>query len=153
VRALEFAHGVAAWIATALLLFAAASRFAPRALAPLHRRASVVGLLATVVITVAAALGLALDGAYQNELRQRLFIEAPRLGWLFERKHHVAVVAVLLAWCAGAAVALRARRSDDGEAFDANLERIARRGYVAAFAFAAFAAIASVIVARVVRFR
>jgi hypothetical protein len=52
--------------------------------------------------TLAAGIGVWLYGPYREKLRQSIFISAPRVGYLFERKEHLAFAAVLLGW-AGAA--------------------------------------------------
>ena len=60
-------------------------------------------------------------------MKQPLFVHAPAVGYLFERKEHLAFGAVLLAW-AGAAAYMGALRADE-----------ALRLPLRAFAFRAFA--------------
>ena len=64
---------------------------------------------------------------YRAQLKQRLFVTVPTVGWLFERKEHLAVTAVALAW---AGLALHLSRGDDPTA-DARA-RAAHLAYVAA---------------------
>lgn len=136
------AHAVAAWLATAAL--AAALLLVLRA-----RRArltAAVSAAAALLITIAAGLGVLLDAPYRARLRQRLFVSAPDLGWLFERKEHVAFAAVVLAWCALAALA-SGRLARDPER-KGDLDRAARLAAVAAVALALAASVMAAIVAR-----
>lgn len=57
-------------------------------------------------------MGLLLHMPFQSRLRQKLFIKAAAVGWMFERKEHAAFGAVLLSWCAVGA--LWAARSCEG---------------------------------------
>jgi hypothetical protein len=49
------------------------------------------------------ALGTVLYPPYRNTLKQRLFVQTPTIGWMFERKEHLAVGAIALAWVGCAA--------------------------------------------------
>ncbi len=141
-RSVERLHAVVAWAATAALV-AALWMFAR---AP-RRAAQVAGAVAVGLVVAAGGLGLALHDPYRARLRQRLFVEAPSLGWLFERKQSLAFAAVLLAVCALAATVRRARGSADaGETRD--LARSAALAWAAAAVLALAASVASAIVAR-----
>lgn len=144
---LERAHGLVAWSATVGLI-AAAALAVRRGRA---RAASRVAALAAILLTAAAALGLWIHPAYDAHLRQRLFIRSAQLGWMFERKHHLAVVAVLLTWSAlfslFAASPLRA--SDPARS---ELARATTVGLVASAALALTASVLGALVARVAHF-
>lgn len=159
-RAIARAHGIAAAVATAALIMALGLLFFEQRSG--RRRAFAVGAVAVASITLAGALGLLLDDAYRSRLRQRLFVEAPALGWLFERKQHLAFGAILLGWsglCSlGAAWLLATGPSQSGAdrarraALSSELARAAKVGWAAA-AILAFAALAaSVRVAQHTRF-
>jgi hypothetical protein len=60
-------------------------------------------VLATGLATLVGALGAVLYPPYRNNLKQRLFVHAPTIGWMFERKEHLAVGAIALAWVGCAA--------------------------------------------------
>jgi hypothetical protein len=139
-RSLERLHGIAAWGATAAVI-AAAGLFARGARS---RRAA--GVVAAVLAAFAAGLGLALHDPYRAHLRQRLFVEAPRLGWLFEQKLHAAFAAVLLSLCA-LALTLRLGRGPAAGDGARDLHRAAVLGWAAAAALALGASIASTLVA------
>lgn len=47
-------------------------------------------------------MGVSLYGPYREKLRQSIFISAPRVGYLFERKEHLAFAAVVLGWVGAA---------------------------------------------------
>jgi hypothetical protein len=147
-RALELAHGVVAWLALAALVAAAILALRRSD----GRRALVAVAIATLLVTVAAALGFALHADFDARLRQHLFIRSATLGWMFERKQHFAVVAVLLAWSGALAeLARRAFPREKAQGRDA-LARTVGRSFVAAAGLAAFAAVVGAVVARVARF-
>ena len=90
-------------------------------------------------MTVAAAGGLFVYPEYRARIKQSIFQTAPRLGWTFERKEHLAFGAVLLAWVGALAyVASWGSRSDGPLA--ATLGRASRRSFACASALAAMAA-------------
>jgi len=141
-RTVERLHAVAAWAATAALVGAVwMSARAQR------RAAQVAGAVAVGLVVVAGGLGLALHDPYRARLRQRLFVEAPSLGWLFERKQSLAFAAVLLAVCALAATVRRARGSGD-PVEERDLARSAALAWSAAAVLALAASVASAVVAR-----
>ena len=54
--------------------------------------------VATALVTGVGAAGVYLYGEYRERLKQGIFIKAPTIGWLFERKEHLAFGAIVLAW-------------------------------------------------------
>lgn len=126
-RALERLHGHAGWLGVALLVH-------PAILLRRQRRAGLAVGLATGAITAVAALGLYLYVEYRTRLKRMIFTEAPDVGFLFERKEHLAFGAVLLAW-AGCAAYFGAARAEPKLA--ETLRTIAFRAFVAAAALSA----------------
>jgi hypothetical protein len=61
--------------------------------------------LAVGMPTLAAALGIAMYPSYRERLRQPIFASSLAVGYLFERKEHLAFGAVMLAWAGGIAYA------------------------------------------------
>lgn len=161
-RKLSSAHGVLAWIGVAALALAAwlVARRSPGG--PARALTLAVAAAATSLLSITGALGFLLHAPYQSRLRQRIFLQSPAMGWLFERKEHLAFGSLGLAWCALAAIlALRARarrrrplvtppsaspERPDPVAFE--LRRAALWAYAASALLAAAAAIASALVAR-----
>jgi len=148
-------HAITAWVATAALLAM------PWALTRgwSHRRLMLgLGAGALVCVTLTGALGLLLEGPYRSRLKQRLFAEAPTMGWLFERKEHFAFGAILLVWSGlatlGAAwlLTVRAQRQGAAQPLADELVRGAKTAWTAASIFALAASIAATIVARHVHF-
>ena len=142
-RALERLHAVIAWLATAGLLWAA--------WASVRRRLPAGGAAAAAALVVLAGLlGAALEEGFRARVRHKLFLAAPALGWLFERKVHVAFGAVLLGVAAWALTA--ALRRIEPRADEADVARELRRGaaiaWTAAAVLALLASVASAIVAR-----
>lgn len=136
-------HGHLGWLAAAALVHPAiVLRPAPGAAA--QRRAHLAVGLATALVTVASALGAWLYGPYRESVRRLVFLEAPALGLLFERKEHLAFGAVMLAWAGAAAYAAALRPSPASVA----LRRTAHRAFVgAALLAAAVAAMGTVVAA------
>ena len=135
-------HAVVAWIATAALGLAL-----PWVI--LRRRGRITSAIlaaAALGITIAGGLGVLLEAAYRAQIRQRLFVRSPALGWLFERKEHLAFGAILLAWCALTAAAAARVTREPARASD--LDRAARLAGIAAAALALAASVMSAIVAR-----
>jgi hypothetical protein len=139
-RSLESAHAIVAWLATAALV-ATASLVTLRAGA---RRVWIAAGAAVALVITASGLGLALHDPYRARLRQRLFVQAPALGWLFERKLSAAFAATLLA--VGGLALLAGLARDERAARE--LRRSALLAWSAAAALSVFASIASAIVAR-----
>lgn len=128
VRTIAHAHGHLGWLSAALLAHPAI------VLRDRARRAHLAVGLATSLVTVAAAMGTWLYGAYRERLKQSLFQTAPFVGLLMERKEHLAFGAVVLAW-AGAAAYFAAPRA-----------RGETRGLLRTLAFRAFCASAALAV-------
>lgn len=138
-RALERIHGhlgfltVAALFHPAILLWRRPTR-----------RVRLAAAIATGLTTVTAAMGMWLYPTYRVELKQDIFIHAPAVGWMFERKEHLAAGALALAWV-GLATHLASQRAT-GETRE-RLGRTAWAAYLAAAAMAAFVAAVGVWVA------
>lgn len=142
-RSVERLHAVAAWAATAALV---ATAWLCTRSGPVRRTARAVGAAAAVLVLAAGALGVTLHDPYRSRLRQRLFLDAPRLGWLFERKQHAAFAAILFAVSALATL-LRLGRGGSAEE-DRHLRRSAVLAWTASAALALAASVASAVVAR-----
>jgi len=120
-------HGHAGWLAAAALLHPALL------LRRADRRAHLSVSLATAFVTLAAGGGVLIYPAYSTRLRQAIFLGAPSVGWLFERKEHLAFGVVFLAW-AGALSYAAAWRADAD--LRAPLRVFAWRAFAAAAALA-----------------
>jgi hypothetical protein len=138
VRLLEHVHGHAGWLAAAALLHPAILLRNPR------RKAHLAVGLAVGVVTLTAGIGVYLYQPYRDRVKQALFIHAPSVGYLFERKEHLAFGAVLLAWAGGIAY-LAAVRAD--EPLRAPLRVFAFRAFVLACALTVCTAVLGVAVA------
>lgn len=139
------AHAVVAWVATAALIVAL-----PLLLVARRRRTTLaISAAAALAITLTGALGALLDAPYRSRIRQHLFGQSPALGWLFERKEHLAFGAILLAWAAlSTLVAARISR-DPARAGD--LHAAARVAAIASAGLALAAAVMATIVAQLAR--
>jgi len=137
-RVAEHVHGHLGWLAVAVLAHPAIVLRRPK------RRADLAVALAAVLPTVAGALGMWVYGPYRDRIKQGIFIDARWVGLLFERKEHLAFGAILLSWAAAAAYGLAIRT--EGPARD-GLRVFAFRGFVAAAALAAVAAVLGTTVA------
>jgi hypothetical protein len=147
-RAIELVHAVVAWLASvALVASAAAFAAGDRA----RRAARWLGAIATALVIGAGGLGFALHDPYRARLRQKLFLASPSLGWWFERKHHAAFAAILLAVSALAARAWMSRAESDAR-LAPDLRRSALLASIASATLALLASIVSTIVARHARF-
>jgi hypothetical protein len=125
----EHLHGHLGWLAAIALVHPALL------LRNKARRAHLSVGLAAGGATLVGALGVSLYPAYRDRLRQPLFAEAPGIGYLFERKEHLAFGAILLAW-AGAISYAGSFRSEGA------LRESLRRASHASFVLAALLAIA-----------
>jgi hypothetical protein len=96
-RIFEHVHGHIGWLAAAALIHPAI------VLRNRSRRAHLAVALSTAFVTTGAAIGEYIYVAYRERLKQQIFIDAPSIGLLFERKEHLAFGAVLLAWIGCAA--------------------------------------------------
>jgi hypothetical protein len=140
IRLLEHVHGHLGWLGAALLVHPAIL------LRRRERRAHAAVAVATLVVTIASALGAWLYVGYRAELKQGIFISAPTFGLLFERKEHLAFGALMLAW-AGCAAYFAAAFSKAGDATRATLRTIAFRSFAFAAALAVIVAILGTVVA------
>ncbi len=137
-RSLEHVHGHLAWLSVAALLHPALLLSRP------NRRAPLAASLATGLVLVTASLGALVYSPYRDRIKQHIFLDAPRIGWLFERKEHLAVGAVAFA-LVGLVAHLSAPRL--GPELRAPVVRTAHRAYLLAFAFALVVAVLGVVVA------
>jgi hypothetical protein len=139
VRIAEHVHGHLGWLAAIALVHPAIL------LRRTSRRAHLAVALSVAAVTLVGALGASMYESYRDRLRQSLFAQAPSIGYLFERKEHLAFGALLLSW-GGAlayAAALRARGS-----VRESLRRSAHWAFVAAALLAiATAALGTVVAA------
>jgi hypothetical protein len=135
-RTVEHVHGHLAWLSTLAL-------YHPAILLR-HRRRRIVGaaLAATLLVTATAALGVLMYPAYRQGVKPVVFAASSVVGNLFERKEHLGVGALVLAW-AGLTFHVAGNRRDAAPQ-TASLALVA---YTAAAAFATLAAIMGVIVA------
>jgi len=109
------------------------------------RRAHLAVASAALLPVLTAGLGTYLYPAYREQLRRDIFVESLALGNAFERKEHLAVGAVLLAWT-GAFAYLASFRTEDS----ARADRAARASVVAftlSFVLATVAAVLGTMVA------
>lgn len=91
-RVLERIHGNLGWISALALLHPA------WLLRRRDRKAKLACILATALVTLSGGLGAWIYPDYRVQLKQGIFIKAPSIGWLFERKEHLGLGAVVLAW-------------------------------------------------------
>jgi hypothetical protein len=138
-RALEHVHGHLGWL-TALALAHPAILLRRR-----RRRALGVAAAATALATATATLGALLYPQYRAVIKPLLFAASPAVGELFERKEHLGVGALVLAWVGLGAHAL-SRRYDSAAAHD-ELGRLAFIAYAAAAILATTTATLGVVVA------
>jgi hypothetical protein len=131
-RWLQHVHGHLSWLGVAALLHPAIVLRSPT------RRARLSAALSAAFVAATAVTGVAIYPAYRERIRGSIFLEAPRLGWMFERKEHLAVGAVALA-AAGCLAHLAVSRDGDVETRLA-LARLAHRAFVASFVLALLAA-------------
>jgi hypothetical protein len=137
-RLIEHIHGHLGWLAAAVLVHPAV------VLRSRTRRAHLAVGFAAGFVTVTAAIGLWLYVAYRERLKQGIFMHAPAVGLLFERKEHLAFGAVLLAW-AGTAAYFTAPRAEEGTRL--LLRTIAFRAFCASSALAVLTAVLGTVVA------
>jgi hypothetical protein len=138
-RALEHVHGHLGWLSAAALLHPAILLRDPK------RRARLAVVLTTGFVTATGALGVLVYPEYRARLKQAIFISAPTIGWLFERKEHLAVGAIGFAWI-GCVAHLGARFFED-EALARSVAVTAQRAYAIAFVLSVAVATLGVIVA------
>jgi hypothetical protein len=134
----EHVHGHLGWLAAIALVHPAVLLRRPK------RKAHLSVALGAGLVTVVGGLGVAQYGDYRDKLRQAIFQHAPTIGYLFERKEHLAFGAILLAWGGGVAYVGASRL--EGETRD-NLRRAAHWSFVAAATMALAAAVLGTVVA------
>ncbi len=127
-RWLQHVHGHCGWLSVAALLHPAIVLRSPK------RRAALSASLSAALVVATASLGAMIYPAYRVTVRRSIFLDAPRLGWMFERKEHLAVGAVVFA-VAGCVAHLAVRGTDDA-ATRLGLARLAHRAFVASFLLA-----------------
>jgi len=139
VRIQEHVHGHLGWLAAIALVHPAIL------LRRTKRKADLSVALAVGTVTLVGGLGVAMYGDYRDRLRQPIFQHAPAIGYLFERKEHLAFGAILLAWAGGMAYIGAARLEGNPQE---RLRKAAHWAFVAAAALAvATAALGTVIAA------
>jgi hypothetical protein len=137
-RILEHVHGHLGWLCAVALLHPAILLRNPR------RRAHLAVALAVTFVTVTGALGAYLYGPYRDHVKQGLFIAAPKIGFMFERKEHLAFGAILLAWAGGIAYVAAVRAE---EPVRTPLRQFAFRAFGFSCALAVCSAVLGVVVA------
>ena len=100
------AHMYLGWLSVAALTLPAVLLFRSK------RRFAVVALTSTMVATLAGALGGILYAWYTPLLKRAIYVASMQHGRAMERKEHLAVLALALAW-AGALVHLVERKDDE----------------------------------------
>jgi hypothetical protein len=128
-RAVEHVHGHLGWLTTLALWHPAIL------LRRARRRAVGAAAAATGLATATAAAGALIYPAYRLEVKPAIFAASPLIGNLFERKEHLGVAVVLLAWT-GLIVHLNARE----ERLDFRAPHLAFVAYVGAAVLATFTA-------------
>jgi hypothetical protein len=134
----EHIHGHLGWLAAATLIHPAI------VLRSRTRRAHLAVGLSTGFVTVAAGIGAWLYVAYRSHLKQGIFMHAPSVGLLFERKEHLAFGAVMLAWAGAAAYCAAMRATPTTRE---RLRTIAFQSFCASAALAVLVAVLGTVVA------
>lgn len=137
-RVLERIHGHLGWLSAAALLHPAIVLRNPK------RRAKLSVVLATSFVSATGALGAYVYPDYRRLLKQHIFRESAGVGWLFERKEHLAIGAMAFA-LAGFVAHLSLRAFDDRD--QGTVARLAHRSFVVSFALTLAVAILGVVVA------
>jgi hypothetical protein len=137
VRIAEHVHGHLGWLAAAVLVHPAILLRHPK------RKAHLAVALAVLLPTVVGALGMWVYGPYRDRIKQSIFLDAPSVGLLFERKEHLAFGAILLSWAGAAAYALAIRADEPSRE---SLRIFAFRAFVASAALALIVAVLGTIV-------
>jgi hypothetical protein len=133
---LEHLHGHLAGLATLALIHPAVL------LRRARRRALFAATSATVLATVTAALGMVLYPAYRGALKPQIFLSSRALGNAFERKEHLAIAVVILAW-----VGLTAHAAAESGVSARHWARLSHIAYMGAAALAVLTAVLGVAVA------
>jgi hypothetical protein len=138
VRIREHLHGHIGWLAAIALVHPAIL------LRSTQRRAHLSVGLAVGVVTLAATLGVTIYTAYRDTLRQPIFASSETIGYLFERKEHLAFGAVFFAWTGGVAYTAATLANPDLREL---LRKAAHGAFVAAALFALVTAVLGTVVA------
>ena len=104
------------------------------------------GYLATCALSLSAGLGWSLYPEYRQQVRQRLYLEAPVLGRAFEVKEHIATFALVLVLAGALLLTLSPRPGGE------SLVPAIRRLYGSAAALASVAAIIGIYLSSVYGF-
>jgi hypothetical protein len=139
VRIQEHVHGHLGWLAAIALIHPAI------VLRRTKRKAHLAVGLSVGMVTLAGGLGAYMYGDYRDKLRQSIFQHARIIGYLFERKEHLAFGAMLLAY-AGAIAYVVAMRLEMGDTRD-RLRRAAHWAFVAAAVMAVVTAALGTVIA------
>ncbi|HEX7665534.1 MAG TPA: hypothetical protein VF407_13505 [Polyangiaceae bacterium] len=110
IRLLQHVHGHVGWLAAAVLVH-------PAIVLRRKKKADWAVGSAVGLATIAGGMGAWLYPSYRERLKQGIFQEAPAIGYLFERKEHLAFAAVALAWVGGLAYVV-ARTTDESPTRD-----------------------------------
>lgn len=121
-------HGHLGWLAAVALIHPAVLLRKPK------RKAGLAVSLALGLVSAGALSGALLYPTYRERLKPAIFQTAPLVGWMFERKEHLAFGAAMLAWI-GVLTAVAGRRTKD-EAAQLRLGKASHRAFVAAAAMA-----------------
>ena len=98
--------------------------------------------------TVTGSLGVWMYSGYREKIKQAIFIASPRIGYLFERKEHLAFGAIALAWAGGLAYfASRAKSTELEPSLRESLRKASHAAFVASAALALVAATLGTVVA------
>jgi hypothetical protein len=108
------------------------------------RRAHLAVGLGVAVVTLAAAMGISIYDAYRERLRQPIFASSFGVGYLFERKEHLAFGVVVFAWIG--AIAYAAATVAQAELRE-SLRRVAHRAFVISAGLAVITAVLGTAVA------
>jgi hypothetical protein len=134
-RVVEHIHGHGGWLTAVALVH-------PAIVLRRNRGGAWAVGLSTTLVTAVASLGVWLYPFYTEQLKQRIFQTGPRIGWLFERKEHLAFGAVMFTW-AGAAAYVAAWKT---EGTDQTFRTLAHRAYVIAAGIAIATAVLGTVV-------
>lgn len=123
-RAIEHVHGHLGWLSAAALVHPAWILRRPR------RKISAATVASTLLVSLPMLSALLIYPAYRATLKQGVFVRTPTVGWMFERKEHLAIGAMALAW-AGLVLHVAAVRAA-GDETRVGLSRGAHVSFVAA---------------------
>lgn len=137
-RLIERSHGHIGVLAAAAVLHPAILLRNPKRKAPLSVA------LATALLTLAGFMGAYVYPLYRVKLKQDIFLHADRIGWMFERKEHLAVGAIGFAWIGCTAYFSKSRFNETDRPA---IARIAWLSFMASFAMTTAVALIGLFVA------